>query len=708
MDGGGRDIRVDGSDHANFVFFGQEATNVEVGGSTAGVYVFLTQWNLRSSFQNGAVQPSAFPSGTYDLRAFTYGYIQTEKYTAFARTGEVADLRIDLLVGANVSLDILFKKEHIITGTEMNMSVRVRLFDDTGSLVSTWMSSEGVYVTRSGVSRAADGTTPYPYTVRYIQTVPGSLLQSYDFLPAGTTLLHVLLAGLPQQPPRNGYFGDPIFTPYSCSFEIVCYRGSYGRWEPVGQTVYPFANSGIAGSPEYGGGWTAEVDFVNWYLNNTGAAPNYYPPVLGLLMGESYHIIPGTTATSGISLTEDTATSAIYLGHSMVPNHVGPYSQQGAWQISNAGDSGEASGIFEVDLNGLVSGNALAFTWSNEFRPLSWGMVAVAGASYRENHAAKTVTSVNGASIDTSQNPPFGSGAGKFVAASSQYLTVPYPSNWNFGTRDFTIDFWVKFNSLPTSGNYVWLMGQDALSNENYYVIGLNNNSGTYRLRFAALSGGSVVIDYGWTNTSPNLVTGTWYHIAVVRGGSNFYMFQNGAQIGSTLVSSTAMPTFTGGFYIGDGLEGFGYLDGWLKEVRVSNGIARWTSNFTPPTAEYTPDGYTALLLHMDGTNGSTTFTDSNSGSVNVELPSWNFYTYDGIYQVYTPPGAYQFTISSPGYASQSWSVAVNSGQTAIGENVYLEQSNIPVPEINQLPLVTISLLAASVYVLRRRQRENS
>ena len=58
----------------------------------------------------------------------------------------------------------------------------------------------------------------------------------------------------------------------------------------------------------------------------------------------------------------------------------GPYSQEGVWQISGAHNSGEASAINEVDLNGLVSGNALAFTWSNEFRPLSWGTLTVTGA----------------------------------------------------------------------------------------------------------------------------------------------------------------------------------------------------------------------------------------------------------------------------------------------------------------------------------------
>jgi len=65
----------------------------------------------------------------------------------------------------------------------------------------------------------------------------------------------------------------------------------------------------------------------------------------------------------------------------MAVNHLGPYSQEGVWQISGAHLSGEASGIFEVDLNGFISGTALAFTWANDFRPLSWATVSVTGAS---------------------------------------------------------------------------------------------------------------------------------------------------------------------------------------------------------------------------------------------------------------------------------------------------------------------------------------
>ena len=95
-------------------------------------------------------------------------------------------------------------------------------------------------------------------------------------------------------------------------------------------------------------------------------------------MGESYHIIPGTTALSGFFITEDSALG--FIKHSMAPNHLGPYSQEGVWQIAGTHNSGEASAIFEVDLNGFVAGNHWRSPWSNEFRTLSWGLINVVGA----------------------------------------------------------------------------------------------------------------------------------------------------------------------------------------------------------------------------------------------------------------------------------------------------------------------------------------
>ena len=445
MDGGGRDIRP--NDDANMSYFGPEAGNQWVGGNTPGTFGWLVAINLRAIFTSTATWPGSFLSGEYEIRGWTYGYVQDQIYSVYVQQGQVADARINLVVGVNVTLDILLKKEHIITGSQDNMSARVRLFDDSGDLVATWMSSEGVYtppnnvplpsanapngLATNGRAVAADGTTAFPFISQGNLTIPGSQSDSYNFIPGGTTLLHVLMAGLPQQPPAGlmltgEYYGDPVFTPYACGFNIVCLsKGTYGRYLPENTTapLYPFVNSGILGAPDYAGGWTAEVDFVNWYNNNsatpeplsicgsgeqllpyqsaltispcssppttvqTTSGPTgsrifaqYYQPVQGLLMGESFHIIPGTTATTGISLTEDAAVGT-YLYHSMAVNHLGPYSQEGVWQISGAHLSGEASGIFEVDLNGFISGTALAFTWVNDFRPLSWATVAVTGTS---------------------------------------------------------------------------------------------------------------------------------------------------------------------------------------------------------------------------------------------------------------------------------------------------------------------------------------
>ena len=221
------------------------------------------------------VWPSHFNEGQYNLRAYTYGYVQDKDFTAYALNGQVADMKINLLIGVNVTLDVLFKKESIMTGTLNNMSARVRLFNDSGELVAEWMSSEGVYVTNStsapafeaiaanGVLTPDAGTSPfvdgngnhepnalYPFIYQgplpasgLGMQIPSSGLKAYNYLPSNITLLHVLMAGLPQQPPGGKdisgvYYGDPIFTNSACDFELDCYRRCL-RSVPIPQHRHP-------------------------------------------------------------------------------------------------------------------------------------------------------------------------------------------------------------------------------------------------------------------------------------------------------------------------------------------------------------------------------------------------------------------------------------------------------------------------------------
>jgi hypothetical protein len=386
---------------AEGAYFGQELRGIGfVGGYTAGMFVFEASPALFAPFAYSLwLYPTAFDSGTYGLRAFTYGYTQNVPVFAYVQRTQIANLRVNLVIGVNVTLTILFKKESIITPTAANMSVRVRLFNDFGSLVAEWMSSEGVYSGASGIANAADGTNQFPFGP--VATTGGGhalqpkplALNTYNFLPAGTTTLQILLAGLPQVPPfgedsyygtpKGGYtaygtppgwgglyFGDPVFThrtytanggvrTTTCGFELDCYANPGPTWNA---TAY-FPNSGILGKPNYQGGWTAELDFVNWYESNSGSTPNYNPPVGGLLMGESYHLIQGVPSKSKVSFTEDAALNPEYLGHSLEPNHLGPYSQM-LWLILGPSIGGSASAAFEVDSNGLTSNTSLSLSAS--------------------------------------------------------------------------------------------------------------------------------------------------------------------------------------------------------------------------------------------------------------------------------------------------------------------------------------------------------
>jgi hypothetical protein len=143
--------------------------------------------------------------------------------------------------------------------------------------------------------------------------------------------------------------------------------------------------------------------------------------------------------------------------------------------------------------------------------------------------------------------------------------------------------------------------------------IGVYNNAGAYQVVFHFYDGTSEQ-DIR-QNSSPNFAVNTWYHVALVRSGNSWYIFQNGSQLGSTVTNSGAIQDYSGSVYIGK--YGFDksplYFSGWLDEFRVSKGIARWTSNFTPPASAYSNDANTVLLLHMDGTEGSTSFIDSTT-----------------------------------------------------------------------------------------------
>jgi hypothetical protein len=189
----------------------------------------------------------------------------------------------------------------------------------------------------------------------------------------------------------------------------------------------------------------------------------------------------------------------------------------------------------------------------------------------------KTVTNNN---VTFSSSSKFGSHAASFNG-SNAYLSVPDSDDFAFGSGDFTIDTWVRFNDVSA---FQLICGQMP-SDPNYWVFTYYTNS-FKRLHFEGYTQDANFIQLD-AAFSPEI--NTWYHIALVRYGSSVTIYVNGISIGS-LTSTKALYNYTGDLTIGawSGVYGTMYFfNGDLDEFRISKGIARWTSNFTPPTTAY-------------------------------------------------------------------------------------------------------------------------
>jgi hypothetical protein len=108
---------------------------------------YYPAWNLggflevpsdyRFGAANNFTSSEALPTGLYSAYAFTYGYTQTKDTTAYSAEGSISDIQMELLKGINITIYIPFTNEGLLTPTQNNMSMRVRVFDSSGHLVAT-------------------------------------------------------------------------------------------------------------------------------------------------------------------------------------------------------------------------------------------------------------------------------------------------------------------------------------------------------------------------------------------------------------------------------------------------------------------------------------------------------------------------------------------------------------------------------------------
>ena len=202
------------------------------------------------------------------------------------------------------------------------------------------------------------------------------------------------------------------------------------------------------------------------------------------------------------------------------------------------------------------------------------------------NHS---VTFTGNAQVSTTQSK-FG-GSSCYFDGAGDYLSLAGSSDWNYGTGDFTIEFWVYLAS--TSRQTLMIPGTDTASHLS--GVGIDYNSvGTNKLGAWASSNGSswniINADGGGNGIGSTTVTqSAWHHIAFVRNGTSLKLYLDGAQEVSVTSSSSICNgsgttlNFGRSAYLG----GTFYMNGYMDEIRITKGVARYTAAFTPPTTAY-------------------------------------------------------------------------------------------------------------------------
>jgi len=254
---------------------------------------------------------------------------------------------------------------------------------------------------------------------------------------------------------------------------------------------------------------------------------------------------------------------------------------------------------------------------------------------------ALAVTATGNAQISTTQSKYNGTSA--YFNGTNSYLSMANNSAFDFGSGDFTVECWVYFNSLGGS-DYAPIFGNAYL----FYV-----GSAGQMLLF---NGSSNVA----TGSSGAVTTGAWYHLAWVRSSSTVKMFVNGVQNGS---NATVSSSIASGSSNSIGFWPTVYLNGYIDELKITKGVARYTSAFTSPPIPSTCTDLTRSKNVGTLTNG-VDYNFSNGGSL----------VFDGSNDYLTSPSSSLFNFGTGDFTIDVWAKvnAYSAGSIQVLINTYI------------------------------------
>lgn len=206
----------------------------------------------------------------------------------------------------------------------------------------------------------------------------------------------------------------------------------------------------------------------------------------------------------------------------------------------------------------------------------------VDGATTTTDVIGHTMTANGSAQLDTAQKK-WGPSASLFDGAGD-YWSTPDSADLELGASEFTLEGWVRFASVADSPQTFIAHNLSGGNQRSFlWLFTATPTPDQMQFQYSTAGTGLLTVAADWAP-----VIDTWYHIAVCRGGNIIYLLADGALLGSADIGAVTLFDSTAVFAVGSDTPG-NSVNGWLDDVRVTIGTARYTGAYTVPTAAF-PD----------------------------------------------------------------------------------------------------------------------
>jgi hypothetical protein len=361
--------------------------------------------------------------------------------------------------------------------------------------------------------------------------------------------------------------GPFVFSTSSFTVEAWVYTTAYNTSGVGGEVVI----DNWAGSPS-GSYVTNQWQF---WISTAGVVKFEYATGASTTVGIGTGTVPLNTWTH-IAAVRNSTTVTVYVngvasGSGTVSQSLG-VSAAGSIARQTVGSTYSFTGYI-TDAR-IVNGTAV---YTTTFTPPTAPLTAISGTSLLtnftnagiiDNAMMNNLETVGDAKISTVQSK-FG-GSSMSFDGTGDYLYRPDSVNVGFGTGNFTIECWVN-----TSAKDIVILDIRSPVDPNvpgvFFIQSSTGYIGYYDNTVGSISG------------TTNVATGSWIHLAWTRSGTTFRMFVNGTQEYSGTNSGnfgTSRP-----IYVGASNAATALFNGYIDDFRITKGFARYTANFTPPTA---------------------------------------------------------------------------------------------------------------------------